>query len=70
VVALILFERVMSRLFAPPLSDAQRHRLYAGARIPRRAALRTIPPPRWPIRLDRAWAPIGHRFGAVGRAGR
>lgn len=23
----------------------------------------TIPPPRWPRRLDRAWPPIGRRFG-------
>jgi len=26
----------------------------------------SIPPPRWPRRLERAWAPVGRRFGAVG----
>jgi len=26
----------------------------------------SIPPPRWPRRLDRAWPPIGQRFGAIG----
>ncbi|MGQ0573341.1 MAG: oxygenase MpaB family protein [Pseudonocardia sp.] len=25
-----------------------------------------VPPPRWPGRLDRAWPPIGRRFGAMG----